>query len=107
MKDSNMCEILEIIHYLSAEIENSAVKKNLLYELEFLSSVISNDPTAGQQLIKDRSQLLACGEEEPYGLENLEKREHFFQSGKSQGILSEILEKTREFYSKYWKGEEI
>ena len=43
----------------------------------------------------------------PLGLENLEKWEGIFQSGKSQGILNR-LEKSgevRETHTKYWKTE--
>ena len=51
----------------------------------------------------------------PLGLENLEKWEGIFQSGKSQGILNRLEKsgnfeqtgKVRENHTKYWKTEEI
>ena len=39
----------------------------------------------------------------PLGLENLEKWEGIFQSGKSQGIFNR-LGKVRENHTKYWKN---
>ena len=42
----------------------------------------------------------------PHGLENLEKWENIFQSGKKSGDF-EKTGKVREFYSKYWKNVQI
>ena len=42
----------------------------------------------------------------PLGLENLEKSEGIFQSGKSPGILTR-LEKSGKITQKYWKTEGI
>ena len=43
----------------------------------------------------------------PLGLENLEKWEGIFQSGKSQGILNKQTGKVRENHTKYWKTQGI